>query len=194
MEFLCGRGRQVTGVDYHEMFLDVARQRSGTKGTYVQGDITALPFRDKQFESTYCFDVLEHVDDIKALAELVRVTQARIIVAVPATDDGSIGGGLTFHHYRDLTHFRTYTEESLRLLFESVGQKHFEILRELPVNLQLIAGTHLQTSQTRNPMKAAARNFYNTLLRFLLRHARYRTFHSGLAAVIELESGLPPTP
>ena len=33
------------------------------KGTYVQGDITNLPFPDKTFDSMYCFDVLENVDD-----------------------------------------------------------------------------------------------------------------------------------
>ena len=187
VEHLAVQGLRVTGLDYHAMFLDVARARPGARGTYVEGDITALPFADGSFDCTYCFDVLEHVDDVKALAELVRVTRRRIIIAVPATDQDAIAGGVTFHHYRDLTHLRTYTEESLRQLFASAGQRQFKIMPELTVDLQRIATEQLQPALTANPIKAAARNLYHQLLRSLLRHARYRTVYTGWTAVIDLE-------
>ena len=43
VEFLCARWLQVTGMDCHEIFLDIARQRPGATGTYIQGDIIARP-------------------------------------------------------------------------------------------------------------------------------------------------------
>lgn len=186
VEFLGAKGLHVTGLDYHAMFLDVARTRPDAKGTYVEGDITALPFPDKHFDCTYCFDVLEHVDDMKALAELIRVTRQRVIIAVPAADDDKVGGGLTFHHYRDLTHLRTYTEESLRALCGLLGQRNVRIVPELPVSFHLVASEHLQGAQTHNPLKAAARNLYHALLRRLLSYARYTAVYSGLVAVIDL--------
>ena len=193
-EYLGAKGLHVIGLDYHAMFLEVARARPGATGTYVEGDITALPFPDQRFDCTYCFDVLEHVDDAKALAELIRVTQKRVIIAVPAADADLIGGGLTFHHYRDLTHLRTYTEESLQTLFESLGQRNFRIMPELPVDFPLIASQHLQSAQTSNPLKATARNVYHALLRRLLNHARYTAIYSGWTAVIDLTSGALPLP
>ena len=131
--------------------------------------------------------MLEHVDDVKALAELTRVTRSRVIFAVPATDDDAVGGGLTFHHYRDLTHLRTYTAESLEALICARAQHRFEIIPELPVDLLLTLGTHLQPARTLNPVKAIARNWYHALLRFLLRYARFTTIYSGWAVVIDLE-------
>ncbi len=195
VEFLAAKGLSVTGLDYHDMFLNVARARSGVKGTYVQGDITALPFPDQHFDCTYCFDVLEHVDDAKALAELVRVTRKRVIIAVPATDSGEmIGGGLTFHHYRDLTHLRTYTVESLQSLVAAVGQQKFEIIPELPVNLHLFVTEILQPAQSSNPLKRLGRKVYNLLMRWLLRYARFPNVRSGYAVVIDLPPGASSAP
>ena len=189
VEFLAGHGFRVTGVDYHEMFLEIARNRIGATGKYMQGDITALPFPDKTFDCTYCFDVLEHVDDVKALAELVRVTKNRVIIAVPATDEDAVGGGLTFHHYRDLTHLRTYTEASLATLITGAGQRSFQILPELKVEWQLAATQHLPSVRISNPLRAMVRNSYQRLLRFMLRYARFDKIYTGLAAIIDLEVG-----
>ena len=186
VENLAAQGLRVTGLDFHAMFLDVARARPGVRGIYAEGDITALPFPDQSFDCSYCFDVLEHVDDVKAFAELVRVTRQRVILAVPGTDRDVIPGGVTFSHYRDHTHLRTYTEDSLAALFSTAGQHRFEIRPELAIDLQRIATEQLQNARTPNPIKALLRNAYHGLLRQLLRQARYRTVYTGWTAVIDL--------
>jgi SAM-dependent methyltransferase len=187
VEHLASQGRRVTGLDFHAVFLDLARARPGAMGTYIEGDVTALPFPDGSFDCTYCFDVLEHVDDVKAFAELVRVSRQRVILAVPGTDLDTIPGGVTFHHYRDHTHLRTYTKESLAALCATAGQHRCEIQPELVIDLKRIAIQQLDDAQTRNPIRALLRNGYHGLLRILLRHARYRTIYTGWTAVIDLQ-------
>ena len=193
VEFLEARDFEVTGVDYHEMFLEVARARPGATGTYVQGDIGALPFPDTSFYCTYCFDVLEHVDDQLALKELQRVTASRIIIAVPASDLNNFGRSLTFYHYQDLTHLRTYTRESLEILIKSLGLQHYKIVPELPVSVHALAIEQLCIPSTSNMFKAGARRAYHWLLRQMLRGASYRFFYSGWVAIIDLDPSNRPT-
>lgn len=192
VEFLCARGLEVTGLDYHRMFLDVARSRPGATGTYVEGDITALPFPDKSFDCAYCFDVLEHVDDFQALSELIRVSRSRVIIAVPGTDPNYFGGQVTFHHYKDLTHLRTYTQESLAKLFRSFGQHNFEIIPEIPISVHDLAISHILDDPAPTGWRSRLRNLFHRVLRRSLRHARYRSFHSGWAAVLYLEPPFSP--
>ena len=132
VDFMCRLGFEASGIDLHDEFLTVTKER-GYQGTFFQGDLTALPFADKSFDFTYCFDVLEHVDDAAALCELARVTRRRILAAVPRTDDAMGPFSLTFRHYQDTTHLRTYTEETLRRLAESVHPDRIEVFPELPV-------------------------------------------------------------
>ncbi|KAF3885779.1 class I SAM-dependent methyltransferase [Tolypothrix bouteillei] len=117
VEFLSQKNLEVTGVDKYEHFLQVARQK-GKLGTYIQADITNLPFPDKVFDCTYCYDVLEHIDDQAAIKELIRVTSKRLIVAVPQEDEIMKKFNLTFLHYQDKTHLRNYTENSLKIFFK----------------------------------------------------------------------------
>lgn len=187
VEFLCHQGLKVTGVDYHEMFLELARKRPGAVGKYVRGDITALPFPDKSFDCTYCFDVLEHVDDQQALKELLRVTRSRIIISVPASDLDNFDKYMTFYHYQDLTHLRTYTSDSLAQLIRLFGQENFVIVPELPVTIQHLAIQQLSNNSSATSLKAVGRNFYHRLLRRLLSYARYPIVNSGWTAVITLD-------
>lgn len=138
VEFLVQKGLEVTGVDKYEQFLQVAREQ-GRKGAYVQGDITNLPFPDKTFDCTYCFDVLEHVDDRLAIQELARVTTKRLIIAVPKEDEIMNKFNLTFLHYQDKTHLRNYTEMSLRELVSKIKYSKLVILAELAVPINYLA-------------------------------------------------------
>ena len=56
VDFLTKKGLDVTGVDKYPEFLSIGKQK-GFAGNFVEGDITALPFADKTFDCTYCFDV-----------------------------------------------------------------------------------------------------------------------------------------
>ncbi|MCP9493207.1 MAG: class I SAM-dependent methyltransferase [Pyrinomonadaceae bacterium MAG19_C2-C3] len=119
-DFVASRGYSVTGVDKFAEFLSIARNRNSSSN-YVQGDITDLPFESKSFDCTYCFDVLEHVDDEAAIQELARVTTKRLITVVPLKDE-TFGAlyGLTFIQYTDPTHLRYYTEDSFRKLISII--------------------------------------------------------------------------
>ncbi len=197
VELLARQEFEVTGIDYHEMFLEVARNRPGAQGKYLHGDITSLPFQDKSFDCTYCYDVLEHVDDEKALAELIRVSRSRVIIAVPGTDHGEIGCGMTFRHYQDLTHLRTYDRQTLATLFHTLGQSRFQIFPELAVALQTAAIVHLDHHEVSSPLGALVQRAYHRVLRQLLKLARYKTISSGWLAVIDLapaeDCGRPQT-
>jgi uncharacterized protein with PIN domain len=70
----------VVGLDESEAALRQAESRA------VAGAVTALPFRDRQFEVVMCLQVLEHVPDSAcgaAVAELARVAERDILVGVP---------------------------------------------------------------------------------------------------------------
>lgn len=132
VDFLSNIGLSVTGVDLHDQFLQVARD-SHRRGRFVQADLTNLPFSSRTFDTTYCFDVLEHVPDYAVLNELVRVTRKRLLLAVPREDSLLDKYNLVFAHHRDKTHLRAYTETSLHELLSKLPHREIQILPELPV-------------------------------------------------------------
>lgn len=181
-DYLAGAGKDVVGVDKFDMFLGVARER-GFRGTFVQADLAdRLPFADAEFDTTYCFDVLEHVDDVAALRELARVTRRRLIVAVPQEDRRPDQYMLTYCPYLDQTHLRYYTPDSLRALAGTVNPERVEVLPESRVPLETLV---------RNEFRIASRvpglsTLYNRLFRFLAGRAVGPDWHVGLVAVIDL--------
>jgi SAM-dependent methyltransferase len=77
----CARGT-VVGVDLYLDALETARR---TSAAVVQGSALALPFRPP-FDVVGAFDVLEHLDDRRALDEMVRLLRpgGAAVVTVPA--------------------------------------------------------------------------------------------------------------
>ena len=185
-EFLAARGFDVTGLDYHTEFLP-SRDDDTRRGTYVQGDITAMPFPEKHFDTTVCYDVLEHVDDSVALAELCRVTRQRLILAVPAHDDGVVGFNFTFAHYQDLTHLRTYTEKSLTQLLASAGLAKFHVFPELPLDFSGLASNHLVVPDGSAAWRKLLRRVLHAGLRQFLARARFQLVYTGWVAIIDLK-------
>ncbi len=192
VEFLCKKGLKVTGIDKHDEFLQVARQNSNSgSGTYIQSDITNLPFPDKSFDCTYCFDVLEHVDDQLALKELIRVTSTRLIIAVPKEDEVMQQFGLTFAHYQDKTHLRNYTHSSLKDLISDHNPSEINIFPELAVPLNRLISYHLDAvpSDYRDPNPLwdfMYKGFLRQSLARLLKKASINPVYTGLVAVINL--------
>lgn len=81
---LARSGAQVTGLDFSEAMLGVARRR-GTEGavTFVQGDALALPFPDGSFDCVTIAYGLRNVADVdRGLEELLRVLRpgGRLVV------------------------------------------------------------------------------------------------------------------
>jgi SAM-dependent methyltransferase len=204
------RGFKVVGVDKHPEFLDLARGRGG-EATFVEADIACLPFPDKSFDTTICFDVLEHVDDYRAIIELTRVTRKRLVLAVPKEDTLLSCYGITFYPYQDPTHLRYYSEESLERLclaadptrlnihpthavaLGSLFADTVQLKPEYSARLQfhyLLAKERLKSLlKLRNPLspgvRETARNIYS---RSTLNAAVFQSIHTNLIALIELRS------
>ena len=85
---LAMRGALVTGMDASTDMLAVARARAKDAALsieFAEGDAHALAFGDRAFHSTVCLRVLMHVPDWrKALSELCRVTESRLVFDYPA--------------------------------------------------------------------------------------------------------------
>ena len=184
VEFLAKKGLEVTGVDKYEQFLQVARQ--DRIGTYVRGDITNLPFPDKTFDCTYCFDVLEHIDDRIAIQELARVTKKRLIITVPKEDELMIKFNLTFLHYQDKTHLRNYIEESLKELLSIISYSQIAIFPELAVPTKLLVQEMIIWNNSNSGAKLAAKKMLKSLLFRLLNRTSYKQIYTGLVAIVTL--------
>lgn len=204
VEFLSQKGLEVTGVDKYDQFLRVAKEQ-GQKGTYIQRDITNLDFSDNSFDCTYCFDVLEHVDDTTAIQELARVTNNRLIIAVPKEDEVMHKFNLTFLHYQDKTHLRNYTEQSLKELIATINYSKVIVFLELQVPLKtlverMILINGLKTKQkfnfNQNIMINKLANFvfskllnkvsYQEIFTRLLDQTSYHEVFTGLVAIVDL--------
>jgi hypothetical protein len=134
VNYFCKKGYDAVGVDKYAKFLDVAAKK-GFEGKFIESDILSMPFSDGEFDSAFCFDVLEHVDDVAALRELARVTRRRIIISVPLDGYLLFKHGLTFSTYMDLTHLRYYTPESVRELGRGIGAKSVDLIPTHPIAL-----------------------------------------------------------
>ncbi|NJR50157.1 MAG: class I SAM-dependent methyltransferase [Leptolyngbyaceae cyanobacterium CSU_1_3] len=185
-EYLRSKGFKVTGIDKTIEFLETILD--DRRGFYQQADIKNLPFSDKYFDSTYCFDVLEHVDDISALKELIRVTKHRLIVAVPHKNYALLQDcSLMLMTYQDSTHLRYYSSESLKNLIESVTDAPFKIFGELRVPTRYLC-SELVKGKPRNFLESATRR----LAAFLVKGVLYLTeksdldLPSSLVAIVDL--------
>lgn len=210
VEFLAQKGLEVTGLDKHDQFLKLAREENRI-GAYVQGDITQLPFPDKVFDCTYCFDVLEHVNDKIAIKELVRVTTNRLIIAVPKEDEVMHKFNLTFLHYQDKTHLRNYTEDSLKELFCDIDYCDIKIFPELSIpayylvreliqfNINSLNENYIKSSKleikfqkffefNNSRLQSFRQKIFSFLGSRILDKASYQVIPTGLVAVIDLAS------
>ena len=86
-EFVREGHTNLTGVDITQALLDECRERVPEVKRLIRGDISALPFGDATFQSSYASRVLQYVDDpVTAVAELARVTKpgGEVLVVQPS--------------------------------------------------------------------------------------------------------------
>lgn len=110
LEVGCGRGLLVGLLARNSAYKITATDIFQTKemketddGLFVQSSVEHLPFGDKQFDTTICTHVLEHVRDFHtSVEELRRVTLKRLIIVLPKERPYRFGFNLhlTFFPYR----------------------------------------------------------------------------------------------
>ena len=160
--------------------LELARERALPNCEFVEGDGTALPFPDGDFDLTATHRTLHHVDrpDL-VVAELTRVTRPgghALFIDQLAPDDPTEAATLhAFETTRDPSHVRLLTDAELRELFAANGldlvrERSEEERRELGAYLDL-AGcegdrrTSVEELATADPRVLVARVGWYLLVR-----------------------------
>lgn len=87
---------EVVGVDIAPESVSAAMQRFGSAGTFMLGDLTALPFDAESFDVAVSFEAIEHADPRQALEELRRVLRRDGVVLV-ATANRSVSADTNPH-------------------------------------------------------------------------------------------------
>lgn len=141
--------REVVGVDRVPELLARARERAAAfdNVTFVEADITKLPFEDSSFDLAGTLRTLHHVPRPElVIAELVRVTRPGGVVVVidqiAPVDPLAALAVDRFERARDPGHARLLPEIDLRHLFEANGlvlirQRHEVERRALDAYLDL---------------------------------------------------------
>jgi ubiquinone/menaquinone biosynthesis C-methylase UbiE len=118
--------REVVAVDVVPELLDEARKRldEHPNVTLAEGDATALPFGDGEFDLTGSLNILHHIARPElAVAELSRVTRpggSLLVVDQVAPVDPLAALELNrFERARDPTHARTLSDADQRALFDA---------------------------------------------------------------------------
>jgi SAM-dependent methyltransferase len=184
VDYLTRRGFEATGLEKHDFFLAEAR-KIGFHGNFVRADLSStLPFRDRAFDTTICLDVLEHVDnDVAAVRELARVTRQRLVIAVPHEDQWMSPYGLVFSPYRDPTHLRYYTPDSLGALVNGPWAAKVNVSGEYPIKFREMALQFLKPTATTPGLSP----IYRKLFRFLLDRTGPPSLFMNLVAVVDLQ-------
>ncbi len=141
--------REVVGLDPVPELLELARARGAANVEFVEGDGTALPFPDGDFDLAGTHRTLHHVGEPElVVAELARVTRPGghvLVVDQLAPDDpGAAAASHEFETVRDPSHARLLADSELRELFAANGlalvrERRSDERRELLAYLDLAA-------------------------------------------------------
>lgn len=113
LDAACGRGALLIKIKekYTNLELygfDFAPPR-GEGITCIQANICSIPFEDHQFDTVICTHALEHIRDYKkAIDELIRVTNRRLIIVVPKQREYKYTPDLHIHFFPYLYSFKSF--------------------------------------------------------------------------------------
>lgn len=69
------KGAVVSGIDVGEQLVNITRKKV-PNGKFIVGSALEIPFKNNEFDTTLCTEVIEHTEDPKkAISELLRVTK-----------------------------------------------------------------------------------------------------------------------
>lgn len=99
VEFFSGLG-QIWGLDKSEHAINLCRNRG--LHNIIQADAVNIPFCSESFDVIIMLDVLEHLDEDKTLAEVVRLLKPKglLIATVPAYQSLWSQWDVQLHHQR----------------------------------------------------------------------------------------------
>jgi ubiquinone/menaquinone biosynthesis C-methylase UbiE len=90
LEAGCGKGvlvgklserARVTATD---IIISIEAKSRAPSATFLEANVEALPFPDRQFDTVVCTHTLEHVRDLaKSLSELRRLAKKKLVIVVP---------------------------------------------------------------------------------------------------------------
>jgi ubiquinone/menaquinone biosynthesis C-methylase UbiE len=151
---------EVVGVDLVPELLEAARKEAPANATFVEGDVTALPFESFSFDLACSRRTLHHVNRPElALAELARVAQlgGRIFVddQIAPLDPLAAFELDRFERGRDPSHHRTLADGDFRDLFAAnslvlIRSERFTHRRELDYYLELAGCTGEDAERVRD--------------------------------------------
>lgn len=121
------KGFPTIGVDSY----DYSEWKNEPDGWFRQSSADILPFNDKTFHTTICFEVLEHcTNPEQVLKEIARCTSERLIMSVPNCDLKNTlrQYDLALAHWTDPSHCNFFTKESIKELLEQENYQILEIL------------------------------------------------------------------
>lgn len=189
VDLLSHKNKDVTGIEQSDELLQFIKEKKRL-GHYLKANITRLPFPDKFFDSTYCFDVLEHVDDLSAISELVRVTSKRLIITVPQEDKFMNKYNLTFLHYQDQTHIRNYNYSTFKEIFKHHQCLKIKIFGELPVPIEILIRDFINELKYNVSENKISEFIYKKLLSILLNKIlvkySFKEVYTSLVAIVDL--------
>ena len=97
----------------------IPKEKNQVLSHQVDFEKMPLPFRDREFQTTVCLDVLEHTDNpYVLLQELFRITEDELVVSLPNNWVGLLKSLLLG---KNITHFSGY---GLPPLPHPIGQRH----------------------------------------------------------------------
>ncbi|HEU5476789.1 MAG TPA: methyltransferase domain-containing protein [Gaiellaceae bacterium] len=127
--------REVVGLDPVPELLALARERGLPNTEFVEGDGTALPFPDGDFDLSGTHRTLHHLPQPeRVVAELARVTRpgGRVLVVDQLAPDDPAGAAALheFETMRDPSHAHLLPDGELRQLFTANGLALLRARRE----------------------------------------------------------------
>lgn len=178
-DMLAGEGFEAHGVDFTPEFIKFAKKHY--RGTFAVANAYKLPYKDKSIDTVLLLDILEHIDDTKALKEAMRVAKKRVIIVVPnAVPEEMEFSGLLFRDYLDVSHLRYYTKQMMEELAASAGANYSTLRGVAPMGFDRLLRETI-SFRSRFVTRVFFKLFFTSL-----KAARVKKYYSEWLGIIDL--------